>query len=81
MKLGVTVASSTVREILRAAGIDPVPRRSGPTWRIELQLASLATLSVHHVMTAPLPDIRGLKHAALLPLTSAAGLFYKPSRR
>ena len=28
-----TVAPSTVWEILRAAGIDPAPRRSGPTWR------------------------------------------------
>ena len=33
VKLGVTVAPSTVWEILRAAGIDPAPRRSGPTWR------------------------------------------------
>ena len=32
-KLGVTVAPSTVREILHAAGIDPAPRRPGPTWR------------------------------------------------
>ena len=32
-KLGVAVAPSTVWEILRAAGIDPAPRRSGPTWR------------------------------------------------
>jgi putative transposase len=32
-KLGITVAPSTVWEILRAAGIDPVPRRTGPTWR------------------------------------------------
>ena len=32
-KLGVTVAPSTVWEILRTAGIDPAPRRSGPTWR------------------------------------------------
>ena len=33
MKPGVTVAPSTVWKILRAAGIDPAPRRSGPTWR------------------------------------------------
>src|SRR6266699_1358012 len=32
-KLGLAVAPSTVREILHAAGIDPAPRRSGPTWR------------------------------------------------
>jgi transposase len=30
-KLGLTVAPSTVWEILRAAGIDPAPRRAGPT--------------------------------------------------
>jgi hypothetical protein len=29
----VTVAPSTVREILHAAGIDPASRRSGPSWR------------------------------------------------
>ena len=28
--LGITVASSTVWEILKRAGIDPVPRRDGP---------------------------------------------------
>ena len=30
--LGVTVAASTVREILNKAGIDPAPRRSASTW-------------------------------------------------
>jgi hypothetical protein len=29
-KLGVTIAPSAVYEILRAAGIGPAPRRSGP---------------------------------------------------
>jgi hypothetical protein len=32
-KLGVPVAASTLYEILRAAGIDPAPRRDGQTWR------------------------------------------------
>ena len=31
LKLGVSVAPSTIWEILRAAGIDPAPRRAGPT--------------------------------------------------
>jgi putative transposase len=31
-KLGLTIAPSTIYEILRAAGIDPAPR-AGPTWR------------------------------------------------
>jgi hypothetical protein len=30
--LGVKIAASTVREILKKAGIDPAPRRSVPTW-------------------------------------------------
>ena len=30
--LGVKIAASTVWEILRNAGIDPAPRRTGPTW-------------------------------------------------
>ena len=30
-KLGVTVAPSTIWEILHTAGVDPAPRRSGPT--------------------------------------------------
>jgi putative transposase len=30
--LGVKVAASTVWEILKANGIDPAPRRAGPTW-------------------------------------------------
>jgi putative transposase len=30
--LGVKVAASTVWEILKANGIDPAPRRTGPTW-------------------------------------------------
>ena len=31
-KLGIAVAPSTVWEILRAGGIDPAPRRAGPSW-------------------------------------------------
>ena len=30
-KLGVTIAPSTVYEILRAADVGPAPRRAGPT--------------------------------------------------
>ncbi|MGW2939829.1 hypothetical protein ACWDA7_51185, partial [Streptomyces sp. NPDC001156] len=32
-RLGHRIAASRVWEILHAAGIDPAPRRSGPTWR------------------------------------------------
>jgi hypothetical protein len=52
-KLGVTVAPSTVWEILRAAGIDPAPRRSGPTWRqfLAAQAAGILAVDFLHVDT------------------------------
>jgi putative transposase len=33
IKLGHRIAASTVWQILHDAGIDPAPRRTGPTWR------------------------------------------------
>jgi putative transposase len=52
-KLGVTVAPSTVWEILQAAGIDPAPRRSGPTWRqfLHTQAAGILVVDFLHVDT------------------------------
>jgi putative transposase len=52
-KLGATVAPSTVYEILRAAGIDPAPRRSGPTWRqfLHAQAAGILAVDFLHVDT------------------------------
>src|SRR5450755_2579172 len=45
-KLGVTVAPSTVWEILRAGGIDPAPRRSGPTWQQFLHAQAAGIVAV-----------------------------------
>ena len=45
-KLGVTIAPSTVYEILRAAGIGPAPRRAGPTWRQFLHAQGAVILAV-----------------------------------
>jgi transposase len=58
-KLGVTVAPSTVWEILRAAGIDPAPRRSGPTWRqfLHAQAAGILAVDFLHVDTVLLKRI------------------------
>jgi putative transposase len=49
----VTVAPSTVWEILRAAGIDPAPRRAGPTWRqfLHAQAAGIVAVDFLHVGT------------------------------
>ena len=55
-KLGVTVAPSTIYEILRAAGIDPAPRRDGPTWRqfLHAQAAGILAVDFLHVDTVAL---------------------------
>ena len=52
-KLGVTVAPSTVWEILRAAGIDPAPRRSGPTWRQFMHSQAAGILAVDFFQWTP----------------------------
>jgi putative transposase len=80
VKLGVTIAPSTVWEILHAAGIDPAPRRSGPTWRqfLHAQAAGILAVDFLHVDTVLLkriyvlvfieprypPDAPGRRHRA-----------------
>jgi putative transposase len=55
-KLGLTVAASTVYEILRSAGIDPAPRRDGPTWRqfLHAQAPGILAADFMHVDTVAL---------------------------
>ena len=55
-KLSVTVAASTIYEILRAAGIDPAPRRQDPTWRqlLHTQAAAILAVNFFHVNTVAL---------------------------
>ena len=52
-KLGITVAPSTMWQILHAAGIDPAPRRAGPTWRqfLAAQAAGILAVDFLHVDT------------------------------
>jgi transposase len=58
-KLGVTVAPSTVWEILHATGVDPAQRRSGPTWRqfLHAQAAGILAVDFLHVDTVLLKRI------------------------
>ena len=47
--LGHPVAASTVWKILKNAGLDPAPRRSGPTWRQFLSAQAHAILAIDFV--------------------------------
>ncbi|MDQ3763719.1 MAG: integrase core domain-containing protein [Actinomycetota bacterium] len=49
VRLGHRIAASTVWQILHDAGIDPAPRRSGPTWRQFLTAQAKAILAVDFV--------------------------------
>jgi putative transposase len=53
VKLGIAVPPSAVWEILRAAGVDPAPRRPGLTWRQFLctQAAGILAVDFLHVDT------------------------------
>ena len=61
-KLGVTVAPSTIWEILHAAGVDPAPRRTGPTWRqfLHAQATGILAVDLLHVDTVLLKRIYAL---------------------
>ena len=59
LKLGVTVAPSTVWQILHSAGIDPAPRRSGTGWRqfLRVQAAGIVAVDFLHVDTVLLKRV------------------------
>ncbi len=46
VKLGHPIAASTVGQILRDAGIDPAPRRTGPTWKQFLTAQARGILAI-----------------------------------
>src|SRR5690349_8497675 len=62
VKLGHPIAASTVWQILHAAGIDPAPRRTGPTWRqfLTAQAHGIIAADFVHVDTVLLRRIHAL---------------------
>jgi putative transposase len=56
LKLGVRVSPSTVRRLLLAAGLEPAPRRTGPSWRefLRHQAASMLACDFFTVETLTL---------------------------
>jgi transposase InsO family protein len=62
VKLGHQIASSTVWEILHAAGVDPAPRRSGPTWKqfLTTQAHGILAIDFVHVDTIGLKRLYAL---------------------
>ena len=67
-RLGYAIAHSTVWEILHAAGVDPAPRRVGPTWRQFLSaqaqgLVSCDFLTVETIWLARVYVLVFIEHA------------------
>jgi transposase len=60
--LGHRIAASTVWQILRDAGIDPAPRRAGPTWKqfLTAQARSIIAADFVHVDTVLLRRVHAL---------------------
>jgi putative transposase len=79
VRLGHRIASSTVWQILHAAGIDPAPRRSGPTWRqfLTQQAKNILAIDFLHIDTVTLRRIyplivveHGSRHVHLIGITA-----------
>src|SRR6478752_6329355 len=62
IKLGHRIAASTVWQILHAAGIDPAPRRRGPTWKqfLTAQARGILAADFVHVDTVFLRRVYAL---------------------
>ncbi len=54
--LGYTVGASTVWSILQSAGLDPAPRRTGPTWQefLKAQAGGIVACDLFHLETVTL---------------------------
>ena len=73
--LGHKVAPSTVWKILKEAGIDPAPRRSGQSWRafLDAQAKTILAVDFFHVDTVPGASVRPVFHRARYPAGALGG--------
>jgi putative transposase len=62
VRLGHPIAASTVCQILHDAGIDPAPRRTGPTWKqfLTAQASGIIAIDFVHVDTVLLRRVYAL---------------------
>ena len=75
IKLGHPIAASTVWQILRDAGIDPAPRRTGPTWKQFLTAQARGPFAVNfiHVDTVLLRRTRLVPSHRSRPTSPSTG--------
>ena len=79
--LGVKVAASTVCRILKKAGIDPAPRRSGPTWSQFLRSQAETILACDFFTTDLLNGIQAYVLAVIEDTTGASASSASPRTR
>jgi transposase InsO family protein len=63
--LGITIAPSTVWEILKTAGVDPAPDRATVTWAVFLRSQTEAILAMDFIETVTLTGVRQYILAAI----------------
>jgi putative transposase len=69
LKLELRVSATTIRTILLRGGLDPAPRRSGPTWAefLRSQAAGILACDFFTVETQAPDDIRPVLHRTVDP--------------
>ena len=86
-RLGHTIAAFTVWQILHDAGIDPAPRRSGPTWRqflaaqpISSQGSQVAAVSAARAMVLACSVMTATSGSATAVIALPAALVVSPNQ-
>src|SRR5262245_62878690 len=80
-RLGFSVSATSIRQLLARAGLEPAPRRGGPSWRqfLNSQAASIVACDFFTVETILL-RLRALLHRARKPPCLAGRLHDRPHR-